>query len=146
MNVSLAEACSASGLHPRLVGEIVREYGQELGVSESEEGDLHLPEDSVPLLKSIHLWQAEGLGVEEIRQRLKAPGRPPVEFQDNELYNRLLDLVTRLEKTEKQRAEDRDRLLTALIRTQQEVQQLRYQLVGMTTRADRKRKRFLGIF
>ncbi|HHY39053.1 MAG TPA: hypothetical protein GX507_09035 [Clostridia bacterium] len=57
----------------------------------------------------------------------------------NDLIAHLEHLARALNRSEERRARDRDRLMTALMRTQQEIQQLRYELVGQRSRRQRKR-------
>ncbi len=55
------------------------------------------------------------------------------------LLERVSDLVRQLEAVEERQREDRDRLLNTLLRTQQEVQALRYEVTSQKSRRDRKR-------
>lgn len=68
-------------------------------------------------------------------------------LQDGDLIERLHTLSTVIEKAEERREQDRDRLLTALMRTQQEISHLRYELAAKTGRKSRKQgllQRLLG--
>lgn len=56
-----------------------------------------------------------------------------------DLAAHLEHLAKALNRSEERRARDRDRLMTALMRTQQEIQQLRYELIGQRSRRQRKR-------
>ncbi|MHB9057856.1 MAG: hypothetical protein ACYC53_03490 [Bacillota bacterium] len=55
------------------------------------------------------------------------------------LLGRVSDLVRQLEEMEERQREDRDRLLNALLRTQQEVQALRYEVTSQKSRRERKK-------
>lgn len=61
------------------------------------------------------------------------------ETSNDDLSSHLEHLAKALNRSEERRARDRDRLLTALMRTQQEIQQLRYELVGQRSRRQRKK-------
>lgn len=61
------------------------------------------------------------------------------DVSQNDLMAHLDHLARALNRSEERRARDRDRLLTALMRTQQEIQQLRYELIGQRSRRQRKR-------
>ncbi len=60
----------------------------------------------------------------------------------DELVKRVETLAGELAKSEERRAEDRDRLLTALMRNQQEIQHLRFELVTHHSRKERKKRGF----
>lgn len=55
------------------------------------------------------------------------------------LLRQIESLTHELSRSEEKRSEDRDRLLTALMRTQQEIQHLRFELVAHCSRKDRKK-------
>jgi len=65
-----------------------------------------------------------------------------------EAYQGLIEKIDRLAdalaRAEEKQSEDRDRLLTALMRTHQEVRQLRFELAAQGSRKDRKRRSFLA--
>lgn len=77
----------------------------------------------------------------------------PTTAADDELAQRQAALLSRLERltqelarSEEKRVEDRDRMLTALMRTQQEIQHLRYELATRASRKDRKKGFFSRLF
>ncbi len=55
------------------------------------------------------------------------------------LQEKLQELNTKLAKSEERRTEDRDRLVTLIMRTQMEIQHLRYELAASQSRRDRHR-------
>ncbi|MEW6522086.1 MAG: hypothetical protein AB1445_00705 [Bacillota bacterium] len=61
-----------------------------------------------------------------------------------DVSERLDQLVCELQRSEARRSEERDRFLTALIRTHQEIQHLRYELAAAVPRRARRRRSFLG--
>ena len=77
------------------------------------------------------------------RQVEAAGGRDSL-HRHSELLNGLERLSNELERSEEKRVEDRDRLLTALMRTQQEIQHLRFELVSQASRRARKKKGFFA--
>lgn len=101
-----------------------------------------LPTDSVAGIATILKMRAEGATDAEIREALL------LEAQTGSTPDRvemtLQKLARELARTEKRRAEDRDRLLTALMRTHQEVRQLRNELAAQSTRKARKNRTFLS--
>lgn len=64
--------------------------------------------------------------------------------QQQELLGKLDELTAALSQSEKKRVDDRDRLLTALMRTQVEIQQLRYALAATASRRDRKQQSWVA--
>ncbi|NPV71466.1 MAG: hypothetical protein HPY55_12605 [Firmicutes bacterium] len=99
-----------------------------------------LPASLVPVIRRIVALRNDGASDEEVRRLMTDnPEASPEERLESKL-----DRLTRdLELSEKRRAEDRDRLLTALMRTHQEVRQLRTELITHASRRTR-RKSFLG--
>lgn len=55
------------------------------------------------------------------------------------LLERVAEMVRHLEEMEERQREDRERLLNTLLRTQQEVQALRYEVTTQRSRRDRKK-------
>ncbi len=103
-----------------------------------EGGARDLPANSVALIARIVKLRAEGATDDQIRAAISG-GEDPAGAAGR-LGSALERLARELEQTEKRRAEDRDRLLTALMRTHQEVRQLRNELAAQTSRKSRKRK------
>ncbi len=137
---TLAEACLALGVSPHVLRRLLDEFGEVLPPMPEEAGERRLAQEAVPALAIIIRMRNAGAGHEDILRALLAQGglgsaaletaaagegHPSTEA-------RLLDQVGRLrdelQRTEERRAEDRDRLLTALMRTNQELRQLRHEL------------------
>ncbi|MEW6082050.1 MAG: hypothetical protein AB1576_09815 [Bacillota bacterium] len=156
-HVSLGEACERLGLGPKTFRNMVDEYREVLGLSAEE--DQGLPEERVETLERIVEWRSSGLGPEEIGRLLEEtmPSQaPPRSSQTSErllarvpshreralmeqsLPERLERLVKAIGQSESKRLEDRDLMLTAMMRIQQEVRMLRYELRGGTRRERRR--------
>lgn len=156
-HLSFGEACERLGLPPRTFRGIVEEYSGLLGLRE-DSGD-SLPEEGVKTLERIVEWRSAGLGPDEIGRLLEqtvgsdAPpcsprvsngflARVPSHRERALLEQALPDRIERLVKTiqqcEVKRLEDRDLLLTALMRVQQEIRMLRFELRGGSRRQRRR--------
>lgn len=170
---TFAEVCSLLNLSPYTLRGLLADYGDVLGAGAGDREELpvgqrRLSEWSFRLLKEAVALRNAGMGREEIRDRLRAlaeaaaglavvPGyRGPgtsgalVRYVDRAtardllLIEKIEQLSEQLARSEQKRLEDRDRLLMALLRTQQEIQQLRYELAARGTRRDRKRRGLLA--
>lgn len=168
---TFAEVCSLLNLSPYTLRGLLAEYGDILGLGGMGQEDLpagrrRLPEWAFRLLREAVALRNAGMSRDEIRDRLRAlaeaaaglavvpgyqgPGGSGqlVRYVDRAtardllLIEKIEHLSEQLARSEQKRAEDRDRLLMALMRTQQEIQQLRYELVARSTRRDRKRRGF----
>jgi hypothetical protein len=118
------EACKELGISPSMFRRLWREYGTYLG-QERPPRDL----------------DARTLGLIRVAHRLRLEGRTPEEIGGpvQELLGRLEEINRRLAESEERRGEDRDRLLMALLRTQQEIGHLRGELAAVTPRRSRRR-------
>jgi DNA-binding transcriptional MerR regulator len=87
-----------------------------------------LAPEAVRRLRFIAAARAQGLAHEEVRRRLQDGGEGPAGA--DVLLDRLEQLQAELAQSERRRVEDRDRLLLALMRTQQEIQHLRVEMAG----------------
>jgi len=168
---TFAEVCSLLNLSPYTLRGLLAEYGDVLGLEATGQEDVpagrrRVPEWAFRLLREAVALRNAGMSREEIRDRLRAlaeaaaglavvpgyqgPGSPGqlVRYVDRAtardllLIEKIEHLSEQLARSEQKRVEDRDRLLMALLRTQQEIQQLRYELVARGTRRDRKRRSF----
>ncbi len=147
--VTFAVACERLGVSPYVLRRLMDDYEDVLPPLVEAGTERQLPPDAVRMLATIARWRNDGVGREEIVRRLRAgeaeaaagdgTDGPPVERLVNEL-GRLHD---ELRRNEERRAEDRDRLLTAMMRNSQELQQLRYELAVARSRKER-RKGFWG--
>ncbi|MEW6398350.1 MAG: hypothetical protein AB1503_04165, partial [Bacillota bacterium] len=166
---TFAEVCSLLNLSPYTLRGLLADYGDVLGVAgaaqeEAPAGKRRLSEWSFRLLREAVTLRNAGMSREEIRDRLRALAEAAVGLavvpgyqgpggsghlvryvdrataRDLLLIEKVEQLSEQLARSEQKRVEDRDRLLVALLRTQQEIQQLRYELVARGTRRDRKRR------
>ncbi len=158
---SAQKVCEMLGITPHMLRIILSEYRSWLTGPEVEIGPLHVPAEDVATIRKIVKMQNGGKRKGEIVASLKqaqagtghgssadAAGGQALQggkgLEPEELLRRLDELNKALAQSESRRLEDRDRLLTALIRTQQEIQQLRYELALASSRKDRRRKGFLA--
>jgi len=135
------EAIEILGVAPYTFRQLLEDYW-DLVFSEAERASGQLTPEQLETLRKIIQWRGEGKPKDEIRRNLeKGPDGSLTEKPTEALLLEKLDLLSReLKRSENQRIEDRDRLLTALMRTQQEIQHLRYELSRQASRKDRKRK------
>lgn len=147
--LTLGEACEALGVPPSTFRQLIAEFEDLLDDDQDDEGDVAtLGPASMERLREIVQWRNQGVPAEEIRARLQgAPAAaavaPDADAHEKLLLQQLQRLDRALQRSEEQRIEDRDRMLTAMMRTQQEIQQLRYTLAANSSRRDRKKK---GLF
>ena len=149
---SPGEACEELGITPRTFRQIMVEFAEVLDRPPDEESSGEISESTLRKLGLIARLRSKGRSPGEIIEQMKGPGSEgeaaPDEPQDELLRKQGLllervDQLTRdLSRSEEHRVEDRDRMLTALMRTQQEIQHLRYELVAQTSRRARKPKGF----
>jgi len=139
--ITRVDALRSLRITPRLFRQLVEEYREELGA---------LPMGGVypsqfETLRTIARMRQEGVGRDAIRARLQsapsldAPGPETAGGALDEMLRRISD---DLRRAEDERVEDRDRLLTALIRTQQEIAHLRQELAASVPRRERKKGGF----
>ncbi len=144
---SLPELGERLGIGPNLFRGYLESFSDLLPVRE-EDGQRVLDATGVSLLERIHRLSREGFTPKEIRGELGAEsqdcvvsgstGNEDVDLPDVALA--LAEIFEMLERLEKRRLEDRDKLMLTLIKTQKEIQQLRYE---MAAREGRRRK---GLF
>lgn len=140
---SRAEACRLLGVSPSTFRRLLEDYRDLLP------GDAaHLNSETLRRLKLIERMRAKGLEAEAIGQALKEMADGPAAEEETkvEMATSIATLKQELHAAEERRVADRDQLLTALMRTQQEVTHLRYELVAHASRRDRRRRGLLGLF
>ncbi len=152
--VPLSDLGQQLGIGPKAFRAVLSMYADLLPVHEVGE-ERGLASSCVQLLERIHTRTLEGHTEEEIRSELElARGRDETSAaadiemgdQEGEILAILHELRERLQKAEEKRAEDRDKLMMMLLRTQKEMQQVRYELAK--TRGRRRKgmwNRFLGV-
>ncbi|MFW5896770.1 MAG: MerR family transcriptional regulator [Bacillota bacterium] len=147
--VSLPDLAERLGLSTEQFRRYLDEYSDVLRITESR-GRRTLDVRGVHALTQIHALTQCGLDPEGVRRRigpeLASPfpdhgSGKPEERSDEEVANDFLlrELREGFDRLEKRRLEDRDKLMLTLIKTQKEIQQLRYQLAA---REGRSRKGF----
>jgi len=142
--VTLGQACAVVGVSPYVLRRLLEEFADLLPSPIAVAGERRLNGAVMGVLGQLVRWRGEGLSPQEIRVRLgdlqatssSAEGAPSAPAEPLRLA--LDALREELQRTEHRQAEDRDRLLTLLMRTNQELQQLRHEL-AMRPRRDRRR-------
>lgn len=124
---------------PQLLRALCDEYSDMIRLIRRD-GRTYLDTLGFSRLQLILHWRNKGLAAEEIRRRLtgaegagwRVDDGDPVDraveeaaAQDSPVLARLEQLATQLQESERHRLEDRDRLMTALMRTQRDMQKLR---------------------
>lgn len=145
--VTFARACELLGVSPHVLRRLMDDYEELLPPLIEAGRERRLPGAAIGLLGQILRWRNDGLGPEEVLRRVRgaeaavegaadeaAPGGVPLEH----MLGELAWVHEQLERSEARRAEDRDRLLTALMRTNQELQHLRYEMAGRPRRERRR--------
>ncbi|MGB9867215.1 MAG: hypothetical protein ACPLPR_04830 [Bacillota bacterium] len=138
--------CSQLGISPHTFRQIMRDFGSKV-MDPDDDGrgpGLELSNQEIERLRKVLEWRKLGLSDSEIAKRLEQPQElPGISFGD-EVVARLEEIKRQLKESEQKRIEERDRLLTALVRTNQEIQQLRYQLMKPMSRKARRKRSFLA--
>lgn len=154
--IPLSELGQRMGIGPKAFRAILGVYSDLLPVVEVGE-ERGLEGSCVQLLERIHRRTLEGHTEDEIRSALEASSgtdetsaamdMEPVDSgkSEGEVLEILRDLRQQLQRMEEKRAEDRDKLMMMLLRTQKEMQQVRYELAktrgrrrkGLWNRSDR---------
>lgn len=148
---SYSACCERLGIAPHTFRQILFEYSDVIG----DEGDESqtLTEDAFIRLQRVLALRNGGATPEQIRAVfLPAPTDDELEptslaipdspLPDDPLMARLEELTRELRLSEERRREDRDRVLLAIIRAQQEIEHLRYELAATSSRRDRKKRGF----
>lgn len=141
-SVTLGEACALLGISPYVLRRLLEEFADMLPPPVEIAGERRLETAVVGMLATLVRWRGEGLSPEEMRRRMRAFGDGVPQERQQEagdpLRTAVDELRQELKRTEHKQAEDRDRLLTLLMRTNQELQQLRHEL-SMRPRRERRR-------
>lgn len=140
--VPLDDVCRRLSLTPAAVRSLLETF-PEIGTVEERAGQRGLPADAFARLRTAAAGRAAGLEEEHVR-RLLAEGDGGAEAAADPdkaagLHERLDQLAEALLRSEQRRVSDHDRLMMALIRTQQEIQHLRYELAATRSRKERRR-------
>ncbi|MGE5560294.1 MAG: hypothetical protein ACM3XN_04460 [Chloroflexota bacterium] len=147
---SYSDCCERLGIAPHTFRQILFEYSDIIG----EEGDESqtLSGESFDRLQRVLALRNGGATPEQIRAVfLPATTAEPIvpslmlpdaALPEDPLLARLEELTRELRLSEERRREDRDRVLMAMVRAQQEIEHLRYELAATASRRDRKKKGF----
>lgn len=149
--LSFAQACAALSLSAYVLRRLLDDFEDVLPPLVEGRGERLVPASALAILTALATWRAEGLDADELRRRalelrgVAAGDLPATEAQaeGDPVAQRLVEQVARLEEAisrqDERQAEDRDRLLTALMRTNQELQSLRYDLAAGRARRERRK-------
>lgn len=146
--LTFAEACAALAVTPYVLRRVMDEYEDALPPLLEAGAERRVPAAAMAALGAVVGWRNGGLAPAAIRERLRgwpaahggpadaapATGAPTLD----RLVGEVAALQEQLQRSEQRQAEDRDRLLTALMRTNQELQHLRHE-VAARSRRDRRR-------
>ena len=140
--VGFARACEVLGLTPHVLRRLLDDFEDVLPPVRADGEDRGLAPAAMPVLAAIAGWRAAGMAHEEVHRRAQAMAAQGTPALADDATERLVAEVSRVHaellRSEQQRGEDRDRMLTALMRTQQELASLRLELAA---RHRRERKR-----
>lgn len=141
---SFMEACEALDLAPAKMRVLLEEYNAalRLGVLEPEASSRYLTSKTVESIRHILRYAHEGVEHDQIVERLELRRMGRGESEDVNtaieiLLNRLEVLEKRQDDAERLHLEERDRLVLALTKTQQELQRLKN---GISVAASRRAK------
>ena len=150
--LTFAEGCARLGVTPYILRRLMDDYEDTLPPLVEVGTERRLPPPALDILARIVRWRGEGLGREEILRRIRAGEAEPTADDDvqgqavDRLVGELGRLHQELQRSEARRAEDRDRLLTTLMRTNQELQQLRYEMAAAKSRKERRKGFWARLF
>lgn len=131
------EACRLLNTTPRALRQVWLEYGRVLG---GERLPRQFDRQQMRRLSRVLQLKSEGRAQEEVAAAVALEDleeeAPPIAV---DLRERLESIAQSLSHNESRRLAEHDRVVTALMRTQQELNHLRYELASQTPRRDRRR-------
>lgn len=133
--VGFARACEVLGLTPHVLRRLLDDFEDVLPPVRSDDGERGLAPSAMPVLAAIASWRADGMAHDEVHRRAQAMVAqgtlvPAVDSGTERLVAEIARVHADLLRSEQRRGEDRDRMLTALMRTQQELASLRLELAA----------------
>jgi hypothetical protein len=138
--LSREEACRTLGITPSRLRALWSDFGPVLGGGELPR---RLSPETVERLKVADRLLAQGRDRDQVLAVL-AGGATWAEVasarEEEDLHALLADIRERLRENEQRRAQDHDRLLMTLVRTQQELSHLRYEVAASVPRRERRRR------
>ena len=157
--LSFAQACAALSLSAYVLRRLLDDFEDVLPPLVEGRGERLVPASALVILTALATGRDEGLDPDELRRRALAmrgaaagdpPATTPQAGEADPVAQSLVEQVARLEEAisrqEERQAEDRDRLLTALMRTNQELQSLRYDLAAGRARRERRKGLWSRLF
>ncbi|MBX5475896.1 MAG: hypothetical protein IRZ18_02065 [Clostridia bacterium] len=139
--VPLDDVCRRLALPPAAVRALLEAF-PDIGAVEVQGETRGLSAEAFARLRAAAAGRAAGLDDAHIRQLIaSAAGEVATTAAepDASLHERLEQLAQALLRSEERRVSDHDRLMMALIRTQQEIQHLRYELAAARSRKERRK-------
>lgn len=135
--VSREEACRLLGMSPKSLRSLWQRYAAVLGGGRVPS---RLTRETVERLRRIRALQAAGRGDADIVAALTLAAEETAATVDplQEVEARLAEIAQRLAVSETRRAQEHDRLVTSLMRTQQELNHLRYEVAASVPRRQRR--------
>lgn len=150
------ECCDRLNIALHTLRQILFEYSELIG-DEDDDGQRLCPEAFDRLRRVVALSDG-GADREQIRAVMAPVSAAPSgsdlvlrdlslaelgdDFPDDPVLERLERLTRQLEQSELRQRDERDRVLLALIRAQQEIEHLRYEVAAAGSRRDRKKRGF----
>ena len=155
---SLQEICVLLNIAPRTFRQIFEDYADVLQWQPAEGADLAqgLPASAFDRLRTIVELRGKGEDEAGIRRALSSQPSPPPgaslrslpaddpDVAESVVVALLRDIGEQLQAARDQWVEEREKILTSLIRVQQELQSLRYEIASQRSRRSRKRKGLWG--
>ena len=139
--VSLADACTLLGCTPHVLRRLLDEFGDHLPPLLEIAGERRLPTSASGTLEAILRWRSEGAAAADIQNRLVALRREGDTRQARDqdmVLTAMAELRPELRQSINRQVEDRDRLVTMLMRTNQQLNQMRFELASRPRRERRK--------
>lgn len=146
VQLSREEACRVLGLSPSSLRTLWHRYAAVLG---SEKPPRRFTQGVLEMLRRISTMRAQGKTEGEVLVALMAPEaglEAAATEQIQGVEERLEEIARRLAQNESRRAHDHDRLVTGLMRTQQELNHLRYEVAATVPRRERRASFITRVF
>lgn len=135
--VGREQACRRLNTTPKVLRETWTRFAAVLG---EERLPRTLDERQLRLVARALAWSAEGRAEDEVAAALAVEAGEDDGRLAVELKERLESIASAINHNEHRRAAEHDRVVTALMRTQQELSHLRYELAAAAPRRERRRR------
>lgn len=139
---TVQQLCEEIGITIQIVRNLQAQFPEHVTLTERN-GEKGFTPETAEILRQIVTARQRGWDDEQIRSMLTEHVAVESDEDDVENVEKLLQKIDSLslllERQEKRQSEERDRLMMVLMRTQQEIQSLRYEVAATRSRRDRKR-------